>query len=89
MSKIKRVITEIVIELVEVNAVLNELERAFPYLDGNYYYCRKQKMEERKAEINNILLRANVEYDADAPAEQYLITEEVRKVRPTIFRIKC
>jgi hypothetical protein len=75
MSKLTEVITKIVIEAIETKAILQELERAFPYLPSNYYYNRKVQLERRVEELENILSKAEIGYSKDAPAEQYLVTD--------------
>lgn len=73
-SALENAITKVIIELIEVRATLNELERAFTHMDGNYYYSRKLKLTIREAELEAILERGNVQYSKEAPLEQYLVT---------------
>jgi len=75
MSSVKKAITKVVIELIELKAVQRDLERALPYLCTCYYYDRKQQVERRIDELNEILLKAKIGWVKDAPAEQYLVTE--------------
>lgn len=74
MSALEIAITKVLIELIETRAVLAELERAFTYIDGNYYYNRKLKLTTREAELEAILERSQVGYVKEAPLEQYLVT---------------
>lgn len=74
MSKLETAITQIVIEKIEVTAILQELERAFPLLDGKYYYSRKAKLTRRDEELDAILTKAEIGYSTDAPLEQWLVT---------------
>ena len=74
MSALETAITKVIIEKIEVEAVLAELERAFPLLDSRYYYARKLQMETRQKELKAILKKAEVGYVEDAPTEQWLVT---------------
>lgn len=74
MSKLETAITLVVIEKIEVTAVLQELERAFPLIDGKYYYSRKAKLTRRNEELEAILKMAEIGYSTDAPLEQWLVT---------------
>jgi hypothetical protein len=74
MSKLETAITLVVKEAIEIKASLQELERAFPYLPGNYYYARKQQLERRQVELVAILEMAEIGYTNDAPLEQWLVT---------------
>lgn len=75
MSRLREAITAVAIELIEQKAVLSELERAYPYLAGIYYYARKVQVERRINECEEILRKAKVGFTKDAPAEQYLVIE--------------
>jgi hypothetical protein len=57
-------------ELLEVNASLIELERAMPYLKGEYYKDRKESLETRRDEITE-----KVEGGELAPDIQYIIKD--------------
>jgi hypothetical protein len=74
-SALENAIAKVVIELIETRAVLTELERAFPYIDSNYYYSRKQKLSYRVEQLESILEHSKIGYTKDAPAEQFLVTK--------------
>lgn len=57
-------------EIIEIDARLNELERARPYLKGDFYYSRTQTLLERKDELEK-----KIENGKLAPDIQYVLTE--------------
>jgi hypothetical protein len=73
-SVLENAIAKVVIELIESRAILQELERAFPYLDSGYYYNRKQKITRRIEEVEAILEHSKIGYTKEAPIEQFLVT---------------
>jgi hypothetical protein len=75
MSALQRAITAVAIELIENKAVLAELERSFPYLYGAYYYARKRQVERRIEECEEILRKSKINWEKDAPMEQFLVIE--------------
>lgn len=57
-------------EIIEIDARLNELERARPYLKGDFYYTRTQTLRERKDKLEK-----KFENGTLAPDIQYILTE--------------
>lgn len=75
-------ILAVIVELVEVQAVLRELERAQVFLRSDYYWGRKEKKEKRQKELFAILNRvygsetfAKPVPEVNAPDEQYLLSK--------------
>lgn len=75
MNRIEKTLALVVIELIKKEAILSELERAFPLIDNTYYCNRKSKIERRISELKEILGAVKIGTTKDAPAEQYLIVE--------------
>ena len=73
-SVLENAIVKVVVELCECRAILQELERVFPYICGDYYYTRKKKISRRVEELEEILSMSKVGYTKDAPIEQFLVT---------------
>jgi hypothetical protein len=68
-------VTKKVLDLLQENAVLEELERAFPYLDGEYYYKRKVQVINRIEQLQSELNRSEVYFTPEvAPKVQFLVT---------------
>jgi hypothetical protein len=74
-KEIESTVIDLIIELIGVDATLQELDRSFTEVNHSYYMARVSKVSQRKEEIESILAGKQIGFTPNAPIQQFLVTE--------------